>query len=124
MPDNPKLLVAEIQDISVRKNFEALKTYFEQQNQLLDFKFVEIDITEAVSQMKVRHGLNVIPRDLLRLEITGSGKLTFHRGLFDKTFLVVSATAALHARMLVGLYKDTGAVTLAANAIEEWRATV
>ena len=121
---NPQLLVTEIKDEYTRRNFEALKKYFEEQNQLLDFKFVEMDFEEAVSEVKVRHGLTVIPRDLLRLEVTGPGTITFHRGLFDKTYMVVSTTDAVHVRMLVGLYKDSGATALAEDVTEKWRATV
>lgn len=121
---NPQLLTTEIKDEYVRRNFEALKKYFEEQNQLLDFKFVEMDFEEAVSEVKVRHGLTVIPRDLLRLEVTGPGTVTFHRGLFDKTYMVVSTTDAVHVRMLVGLYKDSGAEALAEDVTEKWKATV
>lgn len=126
MPSNPtpQINTQDIADLPTRRNFEALKAYYDKQNQLLDFKFVEMDFTAAVSQVKVRHGLNVIPRDLLRLEITGPGKVTFHRGLFDKTFLIVSATDAVHIRLFAGLYKDSGAAVLAESVTEEWRATV
>jgi hypothetical protein len=124
MRDVPSLSTQDIADPVVRRNFEALRTYFREQNQLLDFKFVEVDFKAAVSQVRVRHGLNVIPRDLLRLEISGPGKLTLHRGQFDDTYMIVSSTDAVHVRMLVGLYKDSGSDQLAADVTEEWKATV
>ena len=122
--EKPSLTTRDIVDIYVRKNFEALRTYFSQQNQMLDFKFVELNFSTDVVEAKVRHGLNLIPRDLMRLEVTGPGKITFHRGKFTKDFLIVSSTDAVHARLFVGLYKGMGSDALNEDVIEEWKATV
>lgn len=124
MADSPKLYVQQITDIYVRKNFQALQDYFAAQNQLLDFKFVELDFTAATSKQKIQHGLAVIPRDLVRLEVTGPGILQFHKGLFDKTYLIISSTDAVHARLLVGLSKDGVATQLAEDVMEEWSSKV
>lgn len=124
MADSPKLYTQEIQDVYIRKNFQALQDYFTAQNQLLDFKFIELDFTTDVSEAKIKHGLSVIPRDLIRMEVTGPGKITFLRGKFTKDFLIVSATDKVHARLLVGLYKGTGSTVLDSDVIEEWKATV
>lgn len=124
MPANPQLDLSSIDDPFIRDNFKKLAEYFSAQNQLLDFKFVEMDFTAAVVQQKVAHGLTVIPRDLLRLEVTGAGKVTFHKGLFDKQFLVVSTNGAAHVRLFAGLYKDSNTGTLAESVTEEWKATL
>lgn len=120
----PQLVTTEIQDIHVRRNFEALKAYFEEQNQLLDFKFVEMNFTTDVSLVKIRHGLKIAPRDLIRMEVTGPGTITFHRGLFTEEFIIVSSTAAVHVRLLAGLHRGSGATVLAEDATEQWKATV
>jgi hypothetical protein len=123
--DSPQLYTTQIQDLYVRKNFQALVDYFSNQNQLLDFKFIEQDFTAAVSKVQVKHGLKVTPRDLVRMEVSGPGVVTFHRGLFDSTYLYISTTDAVHVRFLVGLYKgQAGSNSLAADVTEQWKAAV
>ena len=120
----PKIFISEISDPYIRKNFENLNSFLAAQGQLLDFQFLELDFTQAETERPVRHRLNVIPRDLVRLEISGAGKVTFHRGLFDRDFIYVSSTGVAHVRLLVGLHKSDGAFAVNEDAIEEWRATV
>jgi len=120
--DRPRLNVREIADLYTRKNFENLAAYFAEQNQLLDFRFVEIDTAVAVTRERIKHNLNLVPRDLIRLEVSGPGKITLHKGVFDSTYLYYSSDGAVHARLFVGLSRASTPVVLAEDAVEVWEA--
>ena len=101
---NPYLAVKEISDTYVRKNFENLSDYFASQNQLLNFKFLEIMFTRAETDRRIPHGLPRPPKDLLRTRMTGTGVVTFHRGDFDNQFIYASSTGPARVRLFVGTY--------------------
>jgi hypothetical protein len=101
---SPTLAVKEIKDPYIQKNFQNLKDYFQTQNQLLDFKFFEIEFTQAESNRKIQHGLGGIPVDLIRTYIVGTGAITFHRDEFDSTYIVVSASGPVLVRFFAGIY--------------------
>jgi len=101
---SPELNVKDVADLYVRTNFQNLQNYFSRQNQFLDFQFLEIIFSAAESNRRVRHGLNVVPHDLVRLEMSGTGVVTWHRARFDKNFLYVSSTGPARIRLFVGQY--------------------
>lgn len=101
---NPFLLVKEIQDTYLRKNFQNLSDYFQAQNQLLNFLFFEIVFTQAQSNKKLTHGLGFVPQDLIVTQKTGSGSVTFNNGLFTDTDLNISASGPCRIRFFVGTY--------------------
>lgn len=101
---NPFLLIKEIQDTYLRKNFQNLSDYFQAQNQLLDFNFFEIVFTAAETNKKLVHGLKTIPQDLIVTQKTGSGSVTFNFGLFTSTEIDVTASAACRVRFFIGTY--------------------
>lgn len=105
MPNNitPELFVKEIQDIYIRKNFQNLFDYFNNQNQLLDFKFIEVEFEEAGTKL-IAHGLNKIPKDIIRCSLIGSGVVTFNKSSFTNTVISLTASAAVKARFFVGTY--------------------
>ncbi len=98
----PDLLISNISDPDVRKNFERLADYFKNQNQLLDFKFFEQVFTAAQNGLKLAHGLAYIPLDVIVTHLTGSGKVTFEYGEFDSTNIVLSASGPCRIRFFVG----------------------
>lgn len=100
---NPDLSVQNISDLYIRTNFEKLNTFFREQGQLLDFKFVDVVFTRAGTR-KVFHGLKRVPSDLIRLSVTGPGNITFNRSEFDKDYITLSATDACRVRLYVGSY--------------------
>lgn len=99
---NPYLAVSQIQDQYVRKNFENLNKYFQDQNQLLDFKFFEQVFTEAKTGVKIAHGLGAAPLDVLVTHLSGAGSVTFKYGSFDSTYIVLDVTGACRIRFFVG----------------------
>lgn len=101
---NPPLVVKEITDIYVRNNFFELSKYFENQNQFLNFKFIEFKTDSAVSNLKVPHGLGFLPKDIVRAKVTGTGICTFNHSLFDKQLLDVSTTGPVRVRCFVGTH--------------------
>lgn len=103
---NPILLIKEIADLYLRKNFELLQEYFDKENQLLGFKFVEFSTDGAVTNLKVPHLLGFIPRDLIRTGKIGTSSVTFNRGLFDAENLDVTTAGAVRVRLLAGTYRN------------------
>lgn len=101
---NPPLAVKEITDVYIRENFNALARYFLEQNQLLNFKFLEFTFDGAVTAQKVPHGLGFTPKDVIRSKITGPGVCTFNHNLFDDEFINVSTTNSVRVRCFVGTY--------------------
>jgi hypothetical protein len=123
MTNNPFLAIKEISDPYVRSNFQNLKAYFESQNQLYGFQFVEVIFTGAEENRRVRHSIGGIPRDLVRLEVSGPGVVTFHRDLFDENFIYLSADDEVRVRFFVGRYHGSAiGPNTDENANEEWSA--
>lgn len=126
MPNNPyrespELNAKDIGDPYVRTNFQNLKDYFTRQNQLLDFLFLEVIFTQAEDLRRVTHELGYIPRDLIRMEVSGTGIATFHRGKFTNRFLFISADGPVRLRFFVGnFYKSPVGPTSKADLIEQW----
>lgn len=102
----PDLIIRDIKDPLVQKNFEALVQYFTAENQLVGFKFIEFSTEKAETNLKIRHTLGLIPRDLIRTRKTGAGSVTFNRHLFDAENMDITTTGAVKVRLLVGVYKN------------------
>ena len=101
---NPVLIVKEIVDIHLRKNFQNLRDYFDKQNQLLNFKFFEQRFAAATSNFKIAHGLAYIPEDIIVTKITGAGVVSFNHGLFDAQNIDISVDGPCLIRFYVGTY--------------------
>jgi microcystin-dependent protein len=101
---NPILIIKEITDLYLRKNFQALRDYFDKQNQLLDFKFFEQKFAAATDNFKIAHGLGYAPDDVIVTKITGSGVVTFNVGLFDDQNIDLSVDGPCLVRFFVGSY--------------------
>lgn len=108
----PDILIKEITDLYIRKNFQSLSDYFNAQNQLVNFNFLELNITSAVTNQKFRHNLVYTPKDIIISQITGVGSCAFNYGNFDSTNIDVTTTGACRVRLFVGTYYgDTSTVT-------------
>lgn len=102
----PNLTLNEIQDEVIRKNFEKLQEYFEAQNQLQDFQFVEISTDTEQTNLKVRHSLGFVPKDVIRTKVVGAGQITFNHDKFDRETIDVTTTGQVRFRGFIGTYKD------------------
>lgn len=119
---NPPLFVKEIQDSHARENFKFLDEYFDNQNQLLDFKFIETSLTSGNNQ-RIAHGLGFVPKDIIRLSITGSGTVTFKKGSFNSQYLFVDSTGDIDIRLFAGTYfKSQGVANFLESDTETWSA--
>lgn len=98
---SPELIVNEIQDIYVRENFLKLREYFQNQNQLLDFKFFEVSFDSAQANRKVLHGLSFIPTDIIITGAYGESG-TINVGLFDSKNMDITATGKCKIRFFAG----------------------
>lgn len=118
---SPVLLLREILDYHLRKNFELLQEHFDAENQLLGFRHISFETTGAVTNLKVPHLLPGVPRDLLRTRKSGAGSVTFNRHLFDTANIDVTTTGAVKVRLFVGTWRsDTSTVTDGAADTEVW----
>jgi hypothetical protein len=100
---NPSLSTKEIKDSYERKNFQNLVDYFNAQNQMLNFKFMEIVTTGAVTNKTYAHGLGSVPQDIFVTKVTG-GTATFNYGLFDSSNINITTNGAVRIRVFVGTY--------------------
>lgn len=101
---SPLLQIKEINDTYIQGNFKNLREYFNKQNQLLNFVFVEFNFPAAVTNQKIAHSLGLIPQDVIITRITGAGTATLNWGLFDASNLDVTTTGACRIRLFVGSY--------------------
>lgn len=108
---NPEMIINEIQDIYLRRNFLQLDNYFKSQNQLLDFKFFEVKFTATTLNQKINHGLKFIPRDVVFLGVTNNATVSFNVGLFDLTTLDITANKETVLRFFIGKYFNSAAIT-------------
>lgn len=101
---NPTILIKEIKDQYLRKNFQNMSDYFSGQNQFLNFKFFEITISAATDSGLLAHGLGVLPKDISVLFVSGPGQITFDLDSSDATNLSYSTSDAVYCRIFVGSY--------------------
>lgn len=121
--DSPMLLVKEISDPYVRKNFENLSSYFKQNNQLLSFNFLEVTF-EGAGQKLVSHGLGYIPKDILRCRIIGTGSVSFDYASFDSKNISISSTGPVSLRFFVGtFFNDPAGNVTFQDKQETWSAS-
>lgn len=121
--NNPFLLVQQIQDQYVRKNFDSLKTYFNTQNQFLDFKFFEQVFTAPVTGFQLAHGLTYAPLDILVTRISGPGTVSFKYGSFTSSVMVMDVSGPCRIRFYAGTYsRFTSNVQAAPTDVQDFSA--
>lgn len=108
--NKPELIVSEIVDNYIRRNFLNLKNYFQEQSQLLDFKFFEVKFTANSLTQLVSHDMGIVPVDVVFLSITKNASVSFNIGMFTKEKMSVTVDKACAVRFLAGRSSatDTG----------------
>lgn len=101
---NPPLIVKELQDIYVRKNFEQLRAYFNNQNQLFDFKYFELEFSAAQTNYRQGHGLQTNPQDVIVTNIVGDVVVTFNKGKFDTSEFDMTVSGPCKVSFFLGTY--------------------
>jgi len=102
-----ELFINKIKDEYVKRALQNVREFFNDQPVLKgNFKFFEITIGAAVSNMKYPHNLGFIPKDVIQLSVTGAGSLTWNQASFDMNYLDITTTGACVVRAFIGTYKD------------------
>jgi len=99
----PVLLRKEIEDPYVQENFKRLMDYGNANP--LDrgnFKFFSIEIPNAVSNFRYRHGLGFVPLDVIIMHNYNNVAVTLNYSKFDSNELDITAAGATTIRCLVG----------------------
>lgn len=94
---------------TIRKNFDELIRYFDENGQLNGFKHLTFDVPLGSTELKLAHNLGFIPRDVIvtRLLAPTGTKLTILHSLFTNENIVVTMSGTdtslvAKVRMLVG----------------------
>lgn len=119
---SPELFISEITDKYLQRNFRNLAKFFKEENQFLGFRFVEVVTTGAVTEGRIAHGLSYLPKDLLRLSVTGAGSITWLYSQFTLTQLAYTTTGSIRVRLMVGSYRlDASPNDFDIDDIEVWK---
>lgn len=103
------LYIVEIPDDYARENFKRIDRFLNETSLLKgQWKFFEITILGAVTNLKYKHLFKFIPKDVIQTSLTGAGALTWNYSRFDRDYLDLTTTAACVIRCFVGSY-DEGA---------------
>lgn len=97
------LILKDVADRYVRENFYRIRKYFGNQV-ILDgnFSFFDVAINAADNNLKIPHGLDFSPLDIIQLSAIGNQNFNFKYHLFDSTNIVVAASGPVRIRFLAG----------------------
>lgn len=106
----PQVTISQVSDPTVRKNFQNIQKFLNDETPFAGFRFLEFAVNGPVTNFKQAHNLAYVPRDIVALKITGSGTVTFNYDKFDASNIDITATGVAQVRVLVGTYsKDLSA---------------
>jgi hypothetical protein len=71
-----------------------------------DWKFFEITLNSAVTELRFSHKLNFTPKDVIQLSVTDSATITWHYDDFDSTYIVLSSSTACTVRAFIGRVRE------------------
>lgn len=119
---NPILAIKEIGDLVLRRNFQELRNYFDQNGQLDGFVLLEFEVTQNQTNLKINHGLGLIPKDVFptRVIAPSAAGLILNFGKFtvdaiDITVTGLAAGESLKARLFAGTFKGTNSTVALAE---------
>lgn len=105
MIQNQRLWTKDLDDPRLLKNLEFILDIFSNEDLLkFDWTFVTFTTPGAVTNLKVPHGGNFVPTDIISTR--SEGGVTFNYSRFDEKFLDVTTTGAATFRGLVGRYRE------------------
>lgn len=91
----------------IEDNFDRIRQYTDN---LLMGRFegahVEYVIEGAVTNLRLPHGLNFQPKDIIETSRTGAGSLTWNYALFDREEIDITTTGAVTVRAFIGVYDN------------------
>lgn len=100
--NRPNLLVKEISDVYLRRNFQEMYDFFQTEDQVLGYKFFDYEFEQAETSFKITHDLGYIPQDVIVSQLTGDGAVQFNFQKFDRTTIDLDIDGPCRIRFLVG----------------------
>jgi len=107
-----KLDLDRIPELPLRLNFEKLQDFIDRVNefqvansQFVGFEHRTLVVDKAETNLKVAHGLNEKPLDLVQTSIIGSGTITYNYDKFDQDTIDVTTSGPVTVRYYVGTQK-------------------
>lgn len=104
--NRPHLLVKEISDVYLRRNFQELFDFFQVEDQVLGYKFFDYEFEQVETGFKITHDLGYIPQDVIVSQLTGTGAVQFNFQAFDRTTIEIDVDGPCRIRFLVGLNRN------------------
>lgn len=102
-----KLIENTIQDQAALENFKRIKIFLRDLPIIkAGFVFREIVVNSPGSNLKFKHNLKFVPKDIIMTSVTGSFPVTWVYDAFDADFVVYSVASPCTIRVFIGTYGD------------------
>lgn len=102
---NQRLIVRELPESPIRKNFELIQDVLSTDGVLkFEWRFITFSVDVAVTNYLIPHTLPFIPLDILPTQTVGT--ITFNYPQFTDKFLNITTSGAASFRGLVGRYRE------------------
>lgn len=103
------LLVKDVDNEIVRENFRRVQKELTETQVILkgNWKYFKLTFTGAVTNLKIAHGFNFIPTDVIQTSTSGVGFIQWNYDSFDRTYLDISTSDACVIRAFVGRYEES-----------------
>ena len=99
--------IRELEDQYLETNFRRINEYlYDQVLMRGQFQFFELEFKAAVTNQKIRHFFNFVPKDIIQTSLTGGSTLTWNYDEFDRQFLDVTTSGPATVRAFIGRYKE------------------
>lgn len=97
------LIIPQVTDAIAQENFKRLQDEH-RKNPLTQgqWKLLEFTFGQAETNLKVPHGLNFLPKDIILTSKTGAGSLTINYDKTSATNLDLTTSGACVVRLLLG----------------------
>ena len=108
MPDL-QLIIHQVEQTPkvVEDNLDRIRQYTES---LLMGRFegyhAEYVIDSAVTNLRIPHGLNFQPKDIIQTSSVGAGVVSWNYELFDREEIDITTTGAVTLRAFIGVYDN------------------
>ena len=104
-----ELILKDIRDRWTKENFFRIERFIREQV-ILDgqFKFYNVEIDRAITELKIPHQLDFVPIDIIDLAVQGDHNYYFVHEKFDQTNMVVTTQGPVKLRFLAGRFPGTG----------------
>jgi hypothetical protein len=103
-----QLLIQELDNPYLQENFRRIQEFVRLEKVLAGkFQIFEITIPSAVTNLRYKHHLGFLPKDIVQTSLTGTGTLTWNYDRFDRDFLDITTTGSCTVRALIGRIEET-----------------